>query len=241
MVTYGGGYLFAVYLDGLFALSGIPPALAEQGLYLLSFMPLLAFYSSIKAWFSERFGENRDKRLPLIATSLSILLGFGGLFALYLKLANPALQHLSQLLGIATSKTYDIYMRILYLPDIVAPLWNIGLPVFFMLLYFLKKDSSILIKAIIIPFLVALGYMGHTSEVIIFIVIAFIYSLFFRKSNDAKIGPYLALGLVVVVIMDLAAPVSVFVLSGVGTGLSIPFVISLIIAHLNKRCRISQR
>lgn len=231
MVTYGGGYLFAVYLDGLFALSGIPPALAEQGLYLLSFMPLLAFYSSIKAWFSERFRESRDKRLPLIATSLSILLGFGGLYALYLKLADPAL-NIIPLLGIATSKTYDIYMRILYLPDIVAPLCNIGLPVFFMLLYFLKKDSSILIKAIIIPFLVALGYMGHTSEVIIFIIIAFIYSLFFRKSNDAKIGPYIALGLVVVAILDLAAPASMFVLSGVGTGLSIPFVISLILVTL---------
>ena len=232
MVTYGGGYLFAVYLDGLFALSGIPPALAEQGLYLLSFMPLLAFYSSIKAWFSERFGESHDKRLPLIATSLSILLGFGGLFALYLKLTNPAYNNITLLLGTATSKTYDISMRILYLPDIVAPLWNIGLPVFFMLLYFLKKNSSILIKATIIPFLVALGYMGHTSEVIIFIIIAFIYSLFFRKSNDAKIGPYIALGLVVVTIMDLAAPVSMFVLSGVGIGLSIPFVISLILVIL---------
>ena len=38
MITYSGGYLFSIYLDGLFALSGIPPALAEQGLYLLSFV-----------------------------------------------------------------------------------------------------------------------------------------------------------------------------------------------------------
>jgi hypothetical protein len=134
VVTYPGGYLFAIYLSVLFVSSGIPPAIAEQGLYLLSFLPLLAFYSSIKVWFS----ENKDKRLPLIATMLSILLGFGGLYALYLRFTCPAYDTI-QLLGCATSKTYDIYMRILYLPDIVAPLWNIGLPVLFMLLYFLKK------------------------------------------------------------------------------------------------------
>lgn len=231
MVTYSGGYLFSVYIDGLFALSGIPPALAEQGLYLLSFMPLLAFYSSIKAWFNERFNESRDKRLPLIATSLSILLGFGGLYVLYLKLADPAF-NIIQLSGTATSTTYDIYMRVLYLPDIVAPLWEIGLPVFFMLLYFLKKNNSTLIKATIIPLLVALGYMGHTSEVIIFLIIAFIYSLFFRKNNTEQIGPYIALGLIVVAILDFAAPVQMFVLSGVGTGLEIPFVVSLILATL---------
>jgi hypothetical protein len=230
MIVYQGGYLFAVYLDGLFVLSGIPPALAEQGLYILSFMPFLAFYSSIKAWFGERFEESRTKRLPLIATSLSILLGFGGLYVLYLRFADPAF-NIVQLLSSATSTTYDIGMRVLYLPDIVAPLWNIGLPVFFTLLYFLKKDSSSL-KAIIIPLLVALGYMGHTSEVIIFLIIAFIYSLFFRKSKDARIGPYLGLGLIVTAIMDFAAPVQMFVLSGVGTGLSFPFAISLILAVL---------
>jgi hypothetical protein len=232
MVTYSGGYVFAVYLDGLFVLSGIPPALAEQGLYILSFMPLLAFYSCIKVWFGEKLAESRDKRLPLIGTSLSILLGFGGLYALYLKFTDPAHNDIIQLLGTATSKTYDIYMRILYLPDIVAPLWNIGLPVFFTLLYFLKKDSSNLIRATIIPILVALGYMGHTSEVIIFIIPAFIYTMFFRESNDAKIGPYLVLGLVIVALVDLVAPAQVFISSGVGTGLSLPFVISLILGAL---------
>lgn len=232
MITYGGGYLFAVYLDGLFVLSGIPPALALQGLYILSFLPLLAFYSSIRAWFGEKLAESRDKRLPLIATSLSILLGFGGLYALYLKFTEPAYTDIIQLLSAATSKTYDIYMRILYLPDIVAPLWIIGLPVFFTLLYFLKKDSSNLIKATIIPVLVALGYIGHTSEVIIFIVIAFIYALFFRKSNDGKIGSYLVLGLVGVALVDLVAPVQMFISSSVDTGLSLPFVISLILAIL---------
>jgi hypothetical protein len=226
MVTYSGGYLFAIYLDVVFILSGIPLALAEQCLYIFSFLPILAFYSSIKAWFN----EGKDKRLPLVATVLSILLGFGGLYALYLKFTDPAYTDIIQLLSTATSKTYDIYMRIIYLPDIVAPLWNIGLPVFFTLLYFLKKNSSNLIRATIIPVLVALGYMGHPSEAIIFIIIAFIYALSFRKNDDAKIGSYTVLGLGVVALMNLAAPVQVFVSSGVGMGFSLPFVISLILA-----------
>jgi hypothetical protein len=79
---------------------------------------------------------------------------------------------------------------------------------------------------------VALGYMGHTSEVIIFIITAFIYTLFFRKSNSVKIGPYIVLGLGVVALADLAAPVQIFVSSGLGAGLSLPFVISLILAVL---------
>ncbi|MEM3873007.1 MAG: hypothetical protein QXE05_10665, partial [Nitrososphaeria archaeon] len=224
MIIYPGGYLFAIYLYVLFILSGIPLALAEQGLYILNFMPILAFYSSIKAWFS----EDQDNRLLLVAITLSILLGFGGLYALYLKFTHPAYD-IIHLLYTTTFKTYDIYMRIIYIPDIVAPICNIGLPVFFTLLYFLNKNSSNLIRATIIPALVALGYMGHMPEVIIFIIIAFIYALFLRKSNSVKIGPYIVLGLGVVVLVDLVAQVQIYV-SSAGEGLSLHFIISLILA-----------
>jgi hypothetical protein len=228
IVTYLGGYLFSIYLGVLFALSGIPPALAAQGLYLLSFMPLLAFYSSIKAWFS----ENLDKRLPLIATMLSFLLGFGGLYALYLTFADYPYSTITQLLSTTTSKTCDVYMRILYLPDIVAPLWNIGLPVFFTLLYLLKTKRSTLINTGIISILVALGYLAHASEIFFFVFILFIYVLFVRRRNEEKIGPYIVLGLAVVAIVDFVAPAQVYVLSDGGTVLSLPFVSSLIIAAL---------
>jgi len=127
-------YLFHIYLAMLFTLAGIPSPLAEQGLYVFSFVPILAFYSLVKNWFSEE-----DDKLPLIAIMLSILLGFGGLYALYLKFTDATCYDITQLLGLTTSKTYDIYMRVLYLPDIVAPLWNVGLPTFFTLLLFVRK------------------------------------------------------------------------------------------------------
>jgi len=137
LITYQGGYLFHICLAVLFALSGIPSALALQGLFFLSFIPVLAFYCSIKAWFN----RDDEKKHASIATMLSILLGFGGLYVVFLKFTDPA-SSITQLLGIATSRTYDIYMRVLYLPDIVAPIWNVGLPAFFALLYFVKKGSS---------------------------------------------------------------------------------------------------
>lgn len=228
MITYSGGYFFSIYLNVLFVLSGIPPALAEQSLYILSFMPFLAFYSTIKVWL----GKDFDKRLPLVAAFLSLLLGFGGLYALYLEFVDSNYTSIIQLLSTATSKTYDIYMRILYLPDIVAPLWNIGLPVLFTLLYLLKKESRLLTKATIISILATLGYLAHASEIFFFIIILFIYVLFLRRRNEAKIGPYIVLGLAAVALLDFIAPVQVYVLSHAGTSLSLPFCASLILAAL---------
>ena len=211
--VYGGkltdypAYLFNIYLAMLFTLSGIPSPLTEQGLYVLNFIPLLAFYSLIKDWFSEE-----DSRFPLIVVMLSTLLGFGGLYALYLKLIDVTYQDITQLLAITTSKTYDIYMRVLYLPDIVAPSWSIGLPTFFMLLLFTKKVVPRLIKAATIPILFALGYLGHISEMIIFLLVTLAYKLFFFwRDNSEKIGSYVLIGLSIIALLDLVAPVSHYV------------------------------
>jgi hypothetical protein len=224
IIGYLGGYLFHIYLAIVFALSGIPPALAEQGLYLISFIPVIALYSAVKAWFSEK-----EDKIPMITMFLSTLLGFGGLYALYLKCIQPAFS-ITKLLDITTYKTYDIYMRVILLPDIVAPTWNIGLPVFFMLLYFLKKDTCSCRK-IFVPILIALGWLGHIAEPIIFILILFIYTVFFRKSGRGKFGPYVILGLLLVAIVDLIAPAQMY-LRSVKEAFSIPFFTSLFISML---------
>jgi hypothetical protein len=225
LITYTGGYLFAIYLSILFSLSGIPPAIAEQGLYILSFMPFLAFYSAIKVWLNG--GENQ--KLVSKAALFSTLLGFGGLYALYARFAFPAYSTV-QILSTVNSKTYDIYMRVLYLPDVVAPLWIIGLPVFFVLLYFIKKEAPKLTKATLIPLIVLLGYLAHAPEIFLFVLIFFIFVLFLRRKNDEKIGPYITLGLGAVALLDYAAPGQVYVLSNLGTALSLTFVVSLILA-----------
>jgi len=229
LITYRGGYLFHVYLAVLFALSGIPSALALQGLFLWSFMPILAFCCFIKAWFN---GDD-DEKHALIAIMLSILLGFGGLYALYLKFTDPA-YGITQLLGITTSKTYDIYMRVLYLPDIVAPLWNVGLPTFFGLLFFVKKGVSNIIEATSISVLVALGYLGHTSEIIFFVLILFIYTSFIKGNDGKRICAYVVLGLLTVALLDLAAPAQMYIFSSLGEEEFFPsiFLVSLFLSTL---------
>ncbi|MCK4434590.1 hypothetical protein KAU92_03790, partial [Candidatus Bathyarchaeota archaeon] len=201
-------YLFHIYLAVLFSLAGIPSVLVEQGLFTLSFMPLLAFYCAIKTWFNKR----EDQKILSIAILLSILLGFGGLYAIYSRFANPAYDVL-QLLANTTLKTYDIGMRCLYLPDIVAPVWNIGLPTFFALLYLLKKRVAKIAKATLIPVLVALGYLGHISETFFFILILLIYVLFSKPDNEKNIGLYIILGLIITAFIDLAAPAQIYVFS----------------------------
>jgi len=230
--VYGGflipayPYFFHLYLGALFSLSGIMPAVVEQSLYILNFMPVLAFYSAVEEWFNEK----KDKRIALIATSLSILLGFGGLYMLYLRCVQPAFS-ITQLLSIATYKTYDIYMRILLLPDIVAPIWNIGLPVLLMLLYFLRKDTYSYTKKAIVPILIALGWLGHIAEPIIFIFILLVYTLFFRQSRGGGFGPHVMLGLFLVAIVDLIAPAQIY-LRSVKEEFSTPFFTSLSLSML---------
>lgn len=218
-------YLFHIYLASLFSLSGIPSAITEQSLYILNFMPVLAFYLALKSWFN----RDEDKRIPTIALLLSTLLGFGGICALYLKFIDPTLS-IVPLLAETTSKTYDIYMRILYLPDIVAPIWSIGLPVFFSLLYFLNKNMDNITRAVVISFLVAVGYLGHEAEVILFTIVLFSYTLFFRQRHSAKLGLYVTLGLLVVFLLDLVAPIHVYILMKPRTTLSLPFISSLVLA-----------
>jgi hypothetical protein len=213
-------YLFHVYLAMVFALSGIHPALAEQGLYIISFMPVLAFYSAMKAWFPAR-----EDKTPVVATFLSTLLGFGGLCALYLRLTYPGFST-TRLLGIATSRTYDIYMRIPFLPDTIAPLWYVGLPVLYTLLYFLRKDAYSHAKRVFVPILTALGWLSHVAEPIIFTFMLLIYALFFRRSGEGKFAPYMMLGLLLVAMVDIAAPVQ-FYLRSAGGAPSIPFYASL--------------
>jgi hypothetical protein len=227
MITYSGGYLFPIYLFVLFTLSGIPPALAEQGLYALTFLPLLGFYSVVKVWFI----EDPNKKMSSVATALSLLLGFGGLYALYLRFVSPVYVT-NELLDIVTSKTYDVGLRILYLPDIVAPIWIIGLPVLFALLCFIKKEYSNLVKGVFLPIMVVLGYLAHAPEIFIFSLIFFIYVLLIKRRPEHKIGLYILAGLGAVFLVDFIAPAKVYILFDAGTSISFLFIDTLLLAIL---------
>ena len=194
-------YLFYLYLATYFSMAGIPSAIALQSLYVLSFMPVLAFYLAVNEWVNEK----KDKGSAVLATSLSILLGFGSLYALYLELSGSSFA-LPELLQVTAFKTYDIYFRVGYLPDIVAPLWEIGIPVFLMLLYLLKKDNGETIIALLIALFVATGYLGHVTEIIVFALVFLVYCSFFQHKFSWKINTSVLFGLFIVAMIDILAP-----------------------------------
>ncbi len=221
LITYSGGYGFPLYLATVFVLSGMPSALAEQGLFILCLIPLISFFGLIKFWF-----KDKDDLMPSKILFLSVLLGFGGLYALYLRFVSPTFNIFS-VLYYAISKTYDISMRILFLPDIVAALWLIGLPVLFALLVLIKKDCPLVVQALVIPVLVCFGYLGHASEIFIFLCILFVYSLIIRQQNEPKIGKYVLLGLLLVAAIDYVAPAQTYVVNNVTGAPSSAFFVSL--------------
>jgi len=186
----------------------------------------------------EWFGAKEEKTLPSISIFLSVLLGFGSLYAIWLKFENPSLS-IPYLSGSVTSKTYDIFMRVLFLPDYVAPLWNIGLPVFFALVLLLKVrlDGSVSarrMKVFLIAVLVAIGYLGHVTEVIVFIAISLFYRFFLSKhSSKDNLGLSLLLGLAIVAIIDLVAPTPQYLFVGYGErSLFLPYALSLVLSVL---------
>jgi len=227
----GYPYLYHIYLATVFSLSGIPSAITEQALCVLSFIPVLAFYSVVKAWFKEK----TDKNIPIMATFLSTLLGFGSLYATYLKLTEPT-SNIQHLLTVATSKTYDIYMRAIFLPSIVAPIVTVGLPAFLMLLFLLRKeDMSKIIRTLLMLILIVTGYLGHEAEIILFLLFFSVYSLLFPKFRwDLNAG--ILLGLIFVAVVDLIAPSQIYVFSMNNitgeTTFSLPFLFSFFLALL---------
>lgn len=219
MITYPGGYIFHLYLSVIFTLSGIPSAIAEQSLYVLNFMTFLSLYSMLKSWFFKP-SENKIVSMTIL---LSSLLGFGGLYALYLKFMNP-FYDISRILSEATQKTYDVYMRVILLPDIVAPVYAVGLPTLFVLLSLLKKDYPRLIKTVIIPSIIALGYLSHIAEILYFIIILSAYMILIKPERKPKFGPYILLGLFLIFLIDFIAPAQVYIYYPVKGEFSITFI-----------------
>lgn len=223
-------YLFQMYLSVLFKLSGLHSALTMQMLYAFSFLPVLAFYIMIKKWFMNEDNNLRAK-IPVIGTYLSVLLGFGGLYMLYLRLSDPQLGF-SNLADIMVAKTYDSYMRFPFAPYMVILRWSVGLTVLFTLLYLVRMSTSqALLRNVLLVALTFLGYAGHTTEAVFFLALFILWEILFQKRPDWKAGFSILLGLLVVGLADFLAPVKVYTvawnsLTGQET-LSIPYVVSI--------------
>jgi hypothetical protein len=241
-------YLYQIYLSIYFKVSGLPSAVALQTLYVFSFIPILAFYSMIKIWF---YKDN--KKIPIIANYLSILLGYGSLYTIYLNISGSS--NWSSIISWSFNfdainrysfyKTFDDIMLFPYIPYMVAWRWVIGLPTLFMLIYLLKIDNLIVfykpiyvasVKYFLFAVLIAIGYLGHIIEIPFFLLILISYEIFFNHKFDWKIGISILLGFLIVLAVDYLAPVQAYlftynILTGQKT-LNFPYIIVVLLTFV---------
>ena len=104
-------------------------------------------------------------------------------------------------------------MRVIFNPTIVAPVAIIGIPVFLILLDLFKehKTNKIVISCLI-ALLVATGYLAHIAEVILLLIFFIFFSLINDK-NKWHLNIGILVGLLLVAIIDLAAPCQLYLFS----------------------------
>lgn len=235
MLLPGYPYAYYLFLDLLMGISSVPAPLAEQGLYVFSFIPVLGIY----AVASRYFDQIQESFISKASAFLSVLLGFGGLYLLYVRAINPG-QSLMQYLQTATLHTYDIYLRLLFLPDIAAPIWIIGIPCFLALLCLVKKGMTAFQQVVVMSLLIALDFLGHEAEALVFVVTALLGVIILEKEQRASwMGPSVLTGLIIVVVVDLLAPVRFYTVGNELLAFEGTLLLAVLLTILEFRSRFS--
>lgn len=223
-------YLFQIYLTTFFSTSGLPSSITMQLLYLLSFMPLLGFYSMAKQWFAEKGAE----KIVAVATFFGVLLGFASLYMVYFKSIDPK-QTFSSIALLAVNKTYDSYMRYPIEPYMVVLRWTINLTVLFALLYLLKINNCKL-RNLLFVLLVVIGYVGYVVDIMLFLPLLLVWLIFFESNSEWKLSFSILLGYLGVGIIDYLAPKQIYLTSvstvNGQTSISLPYFASLGVVFL---------
>lgn len=220
-------YFFHIFLATFFQLSGVPSQISYQALFILSFIPVLSFFSFIKKWFP-------NKRVSSIAILLIPLLGFGSLYAINLKTQNPSIT-LSNVLSETMRKTYDISDVMIIGPTLsnVVPILYVALPTFFMFLYLLRKDLNSAAKLLLFALLVAVSFLGH-ADVSFFMALSLLLYVITLKEGVKEGALGGIFGLLIVLLVDAFAPVRNYVWSMGGFSFStITFFVTLLLFVLS--------
>ncbi len=223
MMLPGYPYLFHVYNATLFQLAGVPPSVAFQALFTLSFIGVLSFFIFVKEWLSVR-------RLYLVAASLVPLLGFGSLYAIFLATSNQTIS-LPSVIAQSISKTYDLcdVMIIGPLTVNVVPLLFISLPSLFAFLFLLKKEMNNRAKCFLFSIIVFMSFLGHIDASFFMGIFVFLYAVLFKEENIKPVALGGIMGLIFAGFIDLIAPVQVYLWSFnyVPTSTTFTFFISI--------------
>jgi len=193
MPSEGNYFLFNIYLAVLYSVSGLPCAISYELMYLLGFLPVLAFYASLKSWFADK-----KSKIPLIATSLSLLLGYMSILTLW----EIAIDSDKSLIKMVYNNF--LYISIHYLPNVPTALYLVGIPGFFMFLYLLENKMENRTKVFFMIILMVTMYLGHYPETMVSIIFLIVYILFFQREKLPKLGLIPLSALFIVTVIDLA-------------------------------------
>jgi len=215
---------FDLYLTYFFIISGVPILNAYGSLSYLAVLPSITFYLLLGQYFKQK------RKVQLVGTVFTTFLGFGWIYYIYKKLImNPSnLIEVSDIVRLSGDKTYDLWRGILFLPiEGIRPVYVIGYPALFALIYMLARSRENYLvtwsDSFMIAVLVAVGYLGHVFEILIFLGIYFLIFLFGRdfSSQPKKFSYAILLGLLFVALIDYLSPGKLYTVSKSSEGLII--------------------
>lgn len=217
---------FHVYLASLFTLSGLPSINAYSSLNFLNIMPIVAFYVMLSQYFK------KYRKIPIVATVFAFFTsGYGWIYVQFLKAQSPTYHSaLQEIIYSAWLKTTDILTPNSFIiaahPDATTPCQLIGLVSFFMLIYIIKLETKFMRYSLLMT-LVAVGYLGHTLDMILTIGILSLWILFSSSiTENIKLGLSTITGLVAILIIDLLAPGKYYIIPSIRIfGYSIPILL----------------
>ena len=195
-------YWLLMCLALLYDTSVFPSLNAYVSLFALTFMPFLSLYLMMNS-----FLKRINPKIPLLSVIFSAMPGCGWLYALYLSFTSGTSNY--ELLWEAGDKTYDIWRGILILPNTITPVFLVGLPTFFTLLYILKERPASLSRDFLVCVIFALNMLGHFAESIIFVIVYALFVLLGRRLVDVSIKTTLMLlfSLLFILLFDLTSPI----------------------------------
>ena len=191
--TYNPELWFHLYLGSFLNLSGFPAINAYTALSFLVVAPYLAIFAMVSAFFSRE-----SKKIPVIATFFALLSGFGWIFVLTNLSSTTGWLNVLQT---GALKTYDTFPTF---PNEPVPVYIIGLPILFMLLYLaINNKLSGLTRFSLFSILIAVDFLAHGgAELVFFMPIFFVLAVISRQefiSSMKKLSIAILLGSVLVI------------------------------------------
>lgn len=198
------------FLAQFFITSGVPYVNAFQFLSIpITFLPILSLYIMTSAFF-ERL---RHKKIPIIATLLGFFGGgFGWIFGVHLLTSSQTVQSLYELFEIMGGTNSGYLIPSFYsAPGItgIYPLYTFALTSIFALIWLIyskRADKLGNLRYVLIPVMIALGYLAHVAEIVFFIFI-FLASILILKREDVfsyrKCAISIIVGLILIALPDI--------------------------------------